>query len=44
MDPEVARRFASGLTIALGGLGPAIAIGLGAAGRRVAVIVGLTHH
>ena len=29
MDPEVARQFASGLTIALGGLGPAIAIGLG---------------
>lgn len=29
MDPEVARRFASGITIAFGGLGPAIAIGLG---------------
>lgn len=29
MDPEVARRFASGLTIAIGGLGPAIAIGIG---------------
>ena len=29
MDPDVARQFASGLTIALGGLGPAIAIGLG---------------
>jgi F-type H+-transporting ATPase subunit c len=29
MDVEVARKFASGLTIALGGLGPAIAIGLG---------------
>ncbi len=29
MDPEVARRFASGMSIALGGLGPAIAIGMG---------------
>ncbi|HEX2324401.1 MAG TPA: ATP synthase F0 subunit C [Chloroflexota bacterium] len=29
MDADVARQFASGLTIALGGLGPAIAIGLG---------------
>jgi F-type H+-transporting ATPase subunit c len=29
MDPEVARRFAAALSIAIGGLGPAIAIGLG---------------
>ena len=29
MDPVVAQKFASGLAIALGGLGPAIAIGMG---------------